>query len=61
MSKIFEYRPFPKEDIKMANELLKKWSSLIVIKEVQIKSKGDTAKHLPVKIKHKQKPALKIH
>lgn len=54
MSKILEHRHFTEEGIKMVNEHLKRWSSLTLIKNMQIRSKQETTNHLPSWIKWKE-------
>lgn len=54
MSKILEHGHFTEEGIKMVNEHLKRWSSLTLIKKMQIRSKQETTNHLPGWIKWKE-------
>lgn len=51
MSKILEHRHFTEEGITMVNEHLKRWSSVTLIKKMQIRSKQETTKHLSSWIK----------
>ena len=54
MSQILEHRHFTEKGIKMVSEHLKRWSSLTLIKKMQIKSKQETTNHLPSWIKWKE-------